>query len=618
MYFFQSLKFKLLFLSFVVQFLLIFFLVYNNITTTKSHLVSQAQNNLAEIKYSLTNTLAGLLISKDYGAIKSIIDEFTSKNKISYIVIKKDDKSLLSSNFNEKEGLPKLSDDFLKAHQIYHTVHDINFYGQNYATVYFGFDISFLDKAKNDILYESIIISIVGLVLSFLSLFGIVLWLTKNLDNLTSAAMQISEGDFNINLETNDCNEVGMLSKSFNNMAQTISKQFGIIKKNNQKFQTIADYTYSWENWFDENGKLKWINPAVERISGYSVNEAMYLTDFPFCIVLNVDKELVYNQHLLALKGNSGQDFEFRIIKKDNFIMWVAMSWQSVYDENNNFVGYRSSIRDISTEHNMSLELRVQEKINQTLEQRVKESVQKLREKDLMLIQQTKMASMGEMIANIAHQWRQPLSAITSSASAVKVSEELGVLDKESLHKYMDMIAKNSHYLSNTIESFRNFFKPNQEKSEFNIKETVDDVINIFGTYFNVNNIKIINNVENITIMSYANGLQQVLLNIVKNAKDAVERDGIIYLQSQILDDGRLELRIKDSGGGIPEDIIGRVFDPYFTTKHKSQGTGIGLNMSYQIVKEHLNGTIDVQNSEFIDNGQTYKGAEFILSITIK
>ncbi|MDY0328710.1 MAG: HAMP domain-containing protein, partial [Arcobacteraceae bacterium] len=357
MYFFQSLKFKLLFLSFVVQFLLIFFLVYNNITTTKSHLASQAQNNLAEIKYSLTNTLAGLLISKDYGAIKSIIDEFTSKNKISYIVIKKDDKSLLSSNFNEKEELPKLSDDFLKAHQIYHTVHDINFYGQNYATVYFGFDISFLDKAKNDILYESIIISIVGLVLSFFSLFGIVLWLTKNLDNLTSAAMQISEGDFNINIETNDCNEVGMLSKSFNNMAQTISKQFGIIKKNNQKFQTIADYTYSWENWFDENGKLKWINPAVERISGYSVNEAMYLTDFPFCIVLNVDKELVYNQHLLALQGNSGQDFEFRIIKKDNFIVWVAMSWQSVYDENNNFVGYRSSIRDVSTEHNMSLEL---------------------------------------------------------------------------------------------------------------------------------------------------------------------------------------------------------------------------------------------------------------------
>ncbi|MDY0328525.1 MAG: ATP-binding protein, partial [Arcobacteraceae bacterium] len=146
----------------------------------------------------------------------------------------------------------------------------------------------------------------------------------------------------------------------------------------------------------------------------------------------------------------------------------------------------------------------------------------------------------------------------------------------------------------------------------------VDDVINIFGTYFNVNNIKIVNNVENMTIVSYANGLQQVLLNIVKNAKDAVERDGIIYLQSQILDDGRLELRIKDSGGGIPENIMDRVFDPYFTTKHKSQGTGIGLNMSYQIVKEHLNGTIDVQNSEFIYNGQTYKGAEFILSIRIK
>jgi signal transduction histidine kinase len=251
------------------------------------------------------------------------------------------------------------------------------------------------------------------------------------------------------------------------------------------------------------------------------------------------------------------------------------------------------------------------------LEQRVEESVQKLREKDLMLIQQTKMASMGEMIANIAHQWRQPLSAITSSASAVKVSDELGLLDKSSLHKYMDMITKNSNYLSNTIESFRNFFRPNQEKSEFNVRDVTEDVINIFGTYFAVNNIKIVNNIANINITSYTNGLQQVLLNIVKNAKDAIHQHGIIVFESKLIGEDIIEISVKDSGGGIPEDIMDKIFDPYFTTKHKSLGTGIGLNMSYQIMKEHLKGDIRVQNSVFEYDGNVYKGAEFILTIPV-
>ncbi len=616
---FQSLKFKLLFLSSIVQIALIFFLIYNNIKTTEQHLIEQAQNNISEVKYSMTSTLSGLLIARDYGSIKSIIDELTSTDKISYIVIKKDDRILLSSNFDESKELHALSEDFKAPDNIYHTKHDIDFYGQNYATVYFGLDISFLNSAKQQIIYQSIIISIVGLLLGFILLFVVVLWLTKNLDKLTTAAMDISNGNFNVKIEDiKECNEVALLSRSFNNMITTISEQFETIKKNNQKFQTIADYTYSWENWFDETGKLKWINPAVERISGYSLKEAMFLTNFPFCIVMDNDQEIVYHQHLLALQGNSGQDFEFRIIKKDDSVVWVAMSWQSIYDENGNFLGYRSSIRDVSTEHNMGLELRLQEKINQTLEQRVEESVQKLREKDLMLIQQTKMASMGEMIANIAHQWRQPLSAITSSASAVKVSDELGILDKESLHKYMDMITKNSHYLSNTIESFRNFFRPNQEKSEFNIRLLVDDVINIFGTYFAVNNIAIVNNVENLNMVSYSNGLQQVLLNIIKNAKDAINQNGVIIINSEILDDDTIEISVKDSGGGINDDIMDKIFDPYFTTKHKSLGTGIGLNMSYQIVKEHLKGDIKVKNCEFEYNGAIYKGAEFKVSALIE
>jgi len=253
------------------------------------------------------------------------------------------------------------------------------------------------------------------------------------------------------------------------------------------------------------------------------------------------------------------------------------------------------------------------------------------RKKDSILYQQSKMASMGEMIGNIAHQWRQPLSLISTAASKIKFEDELGVSTKESTYNSLDMIIKSTKYLSQTIEDFRDFFNPNKVAVEFNIKETFDKTIKLISARFATKDIKIISNVEDITIVSYENELIQVLINILNNAVDAFENNDIekkyIFIDikktnecealNDKIKDSCLSISIKDNAGGIKEEIKPKIFEAYFTTKHKSQGTGIGLYMTYQIITRHLFGNIKVENSKFTFEDKTYKGAKFSILLPL-
>jgi PAS domain S-box-containing protein len=615
---FKSLKFRLVFLSFVIQSLVIVFLIINSSFVSQQYLTSQAERNLSDLKYSINASLGSALIAKDYGTMKSIIDELTEQKRIVYIAIEVDGKLMMTSKYDAKIPLPKLSESIDDGKTIYHTFANIEFYGQKYATVYFGFDTTFLNNAAEEQFTKNLVIGGFGLLLSLLFLGVLHSFLTKSITKLTSAVEEIAQGNFTISLKSTSQDEIGILTNSFNSMVETINAQIKTIKETNYKFQTISDYTYSWENWFGNDGKLLWINPAVTRITGYSIEETMTMDNFPFCIIFPEDLPAIEKIHQSALQGSRGQDIEFRIIAKSKDLVWVAMSWHMVYDEHNNPLGYRSSIRDISLEHDITQQLSQKESINQILEKRINEGIETLREKDLILIQQTKMAAMGEMIANIAHQWRQPLSAISSSASALQLNDELGILSKDSLHSYTGMIIKNCIYLSDTIDNFRNFFNPNQEKSFFILSNLIDDVLNIFGTYFLKHQIEIEKNIEEAELFAFANGLQQILLNFIKNAKDAIGENGVIVITTKHTLDGHMLISVQDSGGGIPDSVIDKIFDPYFTTKHKSQGTGIGLNMSYQIAQNHLQGNIFASNKSFSYNGKEFFGANFELLIPIQ
>ena len=229
--------------------------------------------------------------------------------------------------------------------------------------------------------------------------------------------------------------------------------------------------------------------------------------------------------------------------------------------------------------------------------------------KEYNLSQQTKMVALGEMIQNISHQWRQPLSVISMSASGLRLKKQCGILDDKEFYDNLDGILKNTVYLSQTIEDFRNYFDESLEKSNFNLKNTLTHCIAMFKEELNANEIIIIENIDDIELYTYEQELKQVLINLLKNAKDFT-KEGVIIITAHEKKN-EIKIEIQDSAGGIPKNIIEKIFEPYFTTKHNSFGIGLGLFSSYKIVNNELQGNIFVENKEFNYNFKTYKGACF-------
>lgn len=231
--------------------------------------------------------------------------------------------------------------------------------------------------------------------------------------------------------------------------------------------------------------------------------------------------------------------------------------------------------------------------------------------REIILSQQSKMAAIGEMIENISHQWRQPLSVISITASGIKLKKEFSNISDKELIDSLDSIVNRTEYLSNTIEDFRNYFNESKEKKSFKISHTFNSVISMFKKDFNSQNIILVSNIADITLVTYENELKQVIMNIFKNIKDVL-KDGIVLItitQKKNI----LKITIQDSAGGIPNKIIKSIFDPYFTTKHKSLGVGLGLFSTYEIVNKVLKGSIYVENKEFDYNFKKYKGACFTI-----
>ena len=267
---------------------------------------------------------------------------------------------------------------------------------------------------------------------------------------------------------------------------------------------------------------------------------------------------------------------------------------------------------------NNSLKEKVEEKtrelrqINSDLEIRIKKEVDENIRKDRLLAQQQKMVSMGQMIENIAHQWRQPLSFITTSASGIKLKKQLNDLDDDFFHNTLDNILNTSKYLSNTIDDFRYFFKPQKEKEDFYLEKCCTKTIELINPNFVSQDMKIVYKIENIKVHGYETELIQVLINILNNSKDSLlsqnNDERFIFIDIFKKDD-KAVIEINDNAGGIDEEIINKIFEPYFTTKHQTQGTGIGLFMCQEIINKHMNGHIDISNITFEFNNKSYKGA---------
>ncbi len=244
--------------------------------------------------------------------------------------------------------------------------------------------------------------------------------------------------------------------------------------------------------------------------------------------------------------------------------------------------------------------------MNENLKKLVEEEVEKNRKKDEVMFVQSRHAQMGETIAMIAHQWKQPLNTISLAISVIDMELE-NTLENNTISELMEKVHKNIDYLSTTIDDFREFFKPQKEKKKTNYKIIFDKASLFTQSSLSNQNIEFKLEIKEIEdFLSYENELVQAVLNIFKNAQDALVENKIqnpkIYVEID-----KKNLYISDNAGGIPENIITKIFDPYFSTKGNKKGTGLGLYMSKIIIREHCSGSLFVENTDI--------GAKFTISL---
>ena len=344
----------------------------------------------------------------------------------------------------------------------------------------------------------------------------------------------------------------------------------------------------------DENLSVKYISNSIKNYGFtkqiFENNEMNFL-------------DLIYKEDIKIVKvamnaaiNQDLSDFTFvcRALNAANEIRWISCRTLILKDYSGNVVNFYGYINDIT-------KIKVSE---EELKVKIEEELLKNRQKDRLLIQQSKLAAMGEMLGNIAHQWRQPLNNVFLFLQFLKDNYENENANLIMVNKYFDKSFTQIEYMSQTIDDFRNFYKPSKSMSEFTIGNAIASTLEIIRSQIHSDNIKLSTNIKDKKITNYENELKQSLLSIFNNAQDAInirkqneKFDAYIDI-SAFSENEKLNIHICNNGGQIDKDIILRIFEPYFTTKFETQGTGIGLYMTKSIIETNMKGHIEVENTQ--------------------
>jgi len=336
------------------------------------------------------------------------------------------------------------------------------------------------------------------------------------------------------------------------------------------------------------------------KMLGYVEDDKINSVDFWLKSIHPEDYRKIIRKLKIHSHGKSKLfDSKYRLMCKDGSYKWIRIRGKIFYDINkkaSNMTGFHTDINDLILLKNEN------------------------DKKEQMLYQQSKLAAMGEMIGNIAHQWRQPLNVVSTIASTISMDIELEQFEEEEALKDLQKLVETVQYLSTIIEKFRHFFNPNKELEEFIVSDMIKSNLEIFESSYKSNNIKLSLDLQDINICGYRFELMQVIINLINNAKDAlIEKlessdDKFIFMSCEEKDDDLL-IKIYDNAGGIPEKLKEKIYEPYFTTKHQSQGTGLGLYMSNEIIQKHFNGTLSNETVTYKYEDKTLIGEEFLIKI---
>jgi len=369
----------------------------------------------------------------------------------------------------------------------------------------------------------------------------------------------------------------------------------------------------------DTDGIITFVNDEFCKISGYSKDE-----------LLGKNHNIVRHPDVPSSKFkllwdtiNAKEIYKGTVknLAKDGSTFYVNTTVIPILDENGGieeFIAIRYDVtKEVFYKHslqkkekeleelNASLERRVEEKtkelkeLNETLELRVQDEISKNEEKQRVMFWQSRLASLGEMLANIAHQWRQPLTELNLTIFTLKKSALNG--NDEEVITYYDESKHIIKNMSQTIDDFTNFFRPDKVKHHFKVSESINEALSILDKVIKSEMISIKTDLKDSQVLGVANELTQVIINLIKNSKEAYVQNSILIREIAINskeENGFVIIELVDNAGGISKENLEKIFEPYFTTKHKSSGTGLGLFMSKMICEQGLNGYLDVKSKK--------------------
>ena len=440
----------------------------------------------------------------------------------------------------------------------------------------------------NTMVWGSMIFVGAALCFSLLEAFAIGKRLSRRISALAEVTAMIQSGERDVRADVQGTDEITRLAHAFNDMLDTLATS-------ENRFRALFEQAAVGVAQVDANtGRFVRVNQRFCDICGYGLAEMMNKTLHD---ITHPDDIQASHEHMHVLMEGKAREYsmEKRFSRKDGTIVWVHLTVSAMWSFGETPTHHIAVVQDITPRVQAQEELL---RLNLDLEQLVQKESLKNREKDLLLIQQSRLAAMGEMVHNIAHQWRQPLNALSIIIANIKDDYDYGELTAESLQESVNKSRRLLRRMSTTVDEFRDFFRPDKESCDFALDHAVDEAIFIIGDTLVNNGIQLEKKLEaGLVGHGYPNQLAQAILNLLVNSKDAILERKVSSGKIAIClgkSGSQAILTVQDNARGIDEEVLPKIFDPYYTTKE--QGSGIGLYMTKMIMERNMKGSIIAVN----------------------